>query len=210
MTEQIEGEEPEKVEESQETPAEPENPLGELKIPEKPQKPEGIDTETLSKIGTEVVQNGGKITDEQYEALAKAGFGDRGLVDRFFAGEMALREQQKASVYQQLGGQEKVQAALQWAADNLTAEQISELNADLGSATAAGQARIIKGLIADMGGGAPALKGSASASPSNSAPFKTLDEFHAAIQDPRYKTDKAYQASVEKRLAASNIRARTR
>lgn len=209
MTEQTEVEEPEKVEESQEAPAEPEKPLGELKIPEKPQKPEGIDTETLSKIGTEIVQNGGKITDEQYETLAKAGFGDRGLVDRFFAGEMALREQQKAAVYQQLGGQEKVQAALQWAADNLTAEQISELNADLGSATAAGQARIIKGLIADMGA-TTALKGSNSAAGSNSAPFKTPAEFHEAIQDPRYKTDPAYQASVEKRLAASNIRVRTR
>ena len=210
-------EQPVEAVEQPETPAIPEpapteeSPV-ELQIPEPAPKPEApaVDQAALQEVSERILKSGGQITDGDYATLASAGFVDRGMVDQFYAGQMALRAQQQAQVYDALGGKDTVQGALEWAQHNLGAEEVAQINSDLAGASVAGQTTIIRGLVAQAGGSqVKTLKATTNAVTSE-PPFQSAGEFHQALMDPRYKTDKAFQKSVEDRLSRSNIRAAKR
>jgi hypothetical protein len=214
MTEQPE-QTPEPTEEVQPTPevaeAPPESSIGSgIQIEDAPavQEPT-VSQERLGALAQEVIQNGGKLTEQHYSELSEAGFGDKAMVDQFFAGQMALREQQRSHVFGQLGGEEKVNAAMDWAAKNLPQDKIDSLNADLATASLDGQARILGSLIQQAGGVTSALKASPGGS-SSPAPYNSLSEFYADVAKPEYRKDKAFAAKCQARLVASNVRVPTK
>ena len=214
MTEQPQ-ENPEPTEEVQPTPevaeAPPESSIGSgLQIEESTAQPEpAITQERLGALAQEVISNGGQLSEQHYAELTEAGFGDKSMVDQFFAGQMALREQQRNHVFNQLGGEDKVTAAMDWAAKNLPQDKIDSLNADLASASLDGQARILGSLIQQSSGIGQTLKASPGGS-KGEAPYTSLSEFYRDVAKPEYRSDKAFAAKCQARLAASNVRVPTK
>ena len=190
----------------------PESSIGSgIQVPESVAEPEPVvDQERLGVLAQEVVANGGQLTEQHYAELSEAGFGDKGMVDQFFAGQMALRQQQQQHVYNQLGGQQKVEAAMSWAAKNLDQASIDSINADLASASLDGQARILQSLIQQSATVTSALKAVPSGNGGGVAPYGSLAEFYADVAKPEYKADKAFAQQCQARLAASNVRVPTK
>lgn len=189
------------------TPA-PESSIGSgLQVPEAVEPPTpAMDQARLGELAQEVVANNGQLTEGHYAELSAAGYGDKAMVDQYFAGQMALRQQQQQHVFSQLGGQAKVEAAMEWAASNLSAEQINSINSDLAAASLDGQARILQSLITQSATVSTALKASPGGSGGSTQPYGSLSEFYADVAKPEYRSDKAFAQQCQARLAASNVR----
>nr|WP_316628332.1 hypothetical protein [uncultured Brevundimonas sp.] len=107
-------------------------------------------------------------------------------------------------VFAVTGGEEKLGAALQWAATGLTAAEIDSYDSLVTNPKTATQA--VEWLMSKYNATAPA-EGSfieAEAGAAVGDVFRSKAEFQAALQDDRYfKGDRAYRASVEEKLARS-------
>lgn len=158
----------------------------------------------------EALSNNGKLSEETYGLLEQNGYGDRGVIDRHIAGQLALREKEISYVENQAGGKEKVAAAMEWAAKNLPQDKIDSLNADLASASLDGQARILSSLVQQSSGFPQTLKGGKPGGSTAEAPYNSLSEFYQDVAKPEYRSDKAFAAKCQARLAASNVRVPTK
>ena len=104
-----------------------------------------------------------------------------------------------------IGGPEAYSEMIQWAADNLPANEIAEYN----QVTNSNNAVAIKFAVAalhnrytgQVGSEAPLVTGRKASTTSKT--FRSHGELSRAIADPRYSTDEAYRQDVEARLARS-------
>ena len=185
-------------------PATPEGDLPGFQIgaPETPADKSGLTPEFMQSLGQEVLSNGGKLSDESYTKLEGMGV-SKAAADMHIAGQMALAKAQQTQVESALGGNEKIQETLNWAKRNLSAEQISQIDADLRTASPQGQENILRGLMARGGISTGTIAGS-NAQPLSALPFRSQAEQDEAFQDPRYDSSSAYRADLEKRLKATH------
>lgn len=167
----------------------------------------GLITETeLATLQTEF-EKAGRLSDAQYEALAKKGL-PRQMVDGYIAGQQALAERQVAQVFETVGGRENYEAMIGWARENLSPEARAAYDAavdsrDMGRATLA-----VQGLYAQFSqaNARPNLvKGKAAGAGVSGNAFRSNAEVIAAMSDPRYERDEAYRQDVAARLKGSNI-----
>lgn len=183
--------------------AEPEKAEG-LTIP-KPEAPaEGEATPFVTALETfeaRYNETEGKLTEDDVQALVKVGLPQR-YIDNYLAGLEALQQQQEAKVHSLAGGADKFNAALQWAATGLTADEIDSYDTLVTNPKTATQA--VEWLMAKYNATAPS-EGSfieAEAGAAVGDVFRSKAEFQAALNDDRYfKGDRAYRASVEEKLA---------
>jgi hypothetical protein len=142
----------------------------------------------------------GKLSDDDYTQLAKAGFGKE-VVDAYIAGQEALAAQRDSQGFQLAGGQEQYQAMAQWAVANLPQAERDAFNESV-SGSPAQMKQAILGLKAQyeaaMGNDPKLIKGSAGAE--SIGAFGSRAEMTAAMRDPRYRADPAYRAEVERRV----------
>ena len=145
----------------------------------------------------------GKLTEDDVKALVEVGMPQK-YIDNYLAGLEALQERQMQQVFAVTGGEEKLGAALQWAATGLTAAEIDSYDSLVTNPKTATQA--VEWLMSKYNATAPA-EGSfieAEAGAAVGDVFRSKAEFQAALQDDRYfKGDRAYRASVEEKLARS-------
>lgn len=162
----------------------------------------GVD---MAALETEFLEHGG-LTDATYENLAKAGFA-RETVDAYIAGQQALNEQIQSRIEEHVGGADRLQAALEWAATGLSQEEAQAFNNAVTKADEVGLKFLMDGLMAKYTaaeGNEPRLHGG-SVSGSSGSVFRSTAELTAAMGDPRYQRDEAYRADVMARLARSSI-----
>lgn len=161
----------------------------------------------------------GKLAESSYAALAAKGL-SKGIVDEFIASKAAaaeavsLKEQLTAfqereavaEVHSLAGGEQPFQAMLNWAAVNLKpADQTAFDNAMSGDSATRKQAVVaLKAQYAAVRGSDPVLI-SGDGKAINGSAFQSRAEVTAAMRDPRYRSDPAYRADVERRLGAMAV-----
>ena len=111
------------------------------------------------------------------------------------------------NIFQQAGGQEKYQALLGWASQNLSQDRVDAFNNALNQANEEAIMAQLKGVQYDYmmaTGYEPKLTGGRA--PTNDVRgFASEAQVIAAMQDPRYGNDPAYIKEVEQRIAVSNV-----
>ena len=151
----------------------------------------GLDINTFY---AEYNANGG-LSDESYRKLEAAGR-PRAEVDAYIAGQEALFEQQAQSIYSAVGGEQQFVVVQAWAKANLPANELKAYNHIIDTGTP-DQVRLavlgVNAQYAAKNGREPTLVGGGPAAPQG---FASKAEVVAAMQDPRYKKDEAYRASV--------------
>lgn len=152
-------------------------------------------------------QEKGELSPESYEKLQKAGI-PKEIVDGYIAGQKLIAEQQQTRVFDTAGGQEEYAKMVDWAKTNLSTEERKAYNDTLESGDMNKILLAVRGLRAsyeDANGRTPNLVNTTSNGSAGSAPFQSQAQLIQAMSDPRYRTDPAYRAEVEKRLAVSEI-----
>lgn len=155
---------------------------------------------------------GGKLTPEDYAALASKGL-NQATVDNYIAGQVALGAQRTAALYDSIGGQDKFTELATWLASEegaaqVTSAQIDAANKALAGTDVAVASVVLQGLMAKMQGAVgvqPTLLKSTNqpgTGPSDS--YASFSEQVAAQSDPRYATDPAYREAVIAKINRSN------
>lgn len=161
----------------------------------------GVDYDALS---AKYAANG-SLEDADYDTLEKAGI-PRALVDSYIAGQSALAETQRAALLAPVGGDEGYAKMIEWAQGNLPAADIAAYDAIVDGDNPAATKLAIEGLHAKYKAGSTSEPKLVSGVPTPSLDvYASLEQMKADMRDPRYKSDKAYRARVEAKLARSNV-----
>ena len=163
-------------------------------------------------------ENNGTITEEHYKQLEQTGL-PRNLIDSYLNGLEPREGTQPAAdpsfpEYEDIvgiaGGEEKYLEMLQWMDGNIPKEELQEFDKivdaekrNITQVTLAVQKMFTRYRNA-MGVEPKLISGQTSSSP-NTKVFRSNAEVVAAMRDPRYKTDIAFQHEVQRRLAESNV-----
>ena len=187
--------------EETETPGEDQTlPVDDLQVKD---KPTGVDDffaeDNYNRIMGDVLNNEGKLTEENYVEFEKAGH-TRALADRLLQGEILAAQVRTDQVVQAAGGTAKAQAAIAWAAANLNAEQIAAVNKQLWSTNTDVATMALKGLVAQSGGSGQIV---ADAATTMGGHFADEAQFNQAMADPRIAKSPAFRAEVEAKLQRS-------
>lgn len=158
-------------------------------------------------------QQTGTLEAGDYEQLAEAGF-NRDMVDAYLSGlqykqaqDTALSVKEVASIKESLGGEAEYNKMIQWAGTNLSAEEIEGFNQIINTQPMAAVKMAITGLHARYSaveGREPKLIGGRAPKGSTDK-FESTAQLVAAMSDPKYSTDPAYQRKVQDKLSRSSI-----
>jgi len=158
-------------------------------------------------------QQTGTLESGDYDQLAEAGF-SRDMVDAYLSGlqykqtqDTALSVKEVASIKQSLGGEAEYNKMIEWAAANLSADEVEGFNQIINTQPMAAVKMAITGLHARYSaveGREPKLIGGR-APKGNTDKFESTAQLVAAMSDPKYSNDPAYQRKVQEKLSRSSI-----
>ena len=158
-------------------------------------------------------QQTGTLEAGDYEQLAEAGF-NRDMVDAYLSGlqykqaqDTALSVKEVASIKESLGGEAEYNKMIEWAAANLSADEVEGFNQIINTQPMASVKMAITGLHARYSaveGREPKLIGGRAPKGSTDK-FESTAQLVAAMSDPKYSTDPAYQRKVQEKLSRSSI-----
>ena len=196
--------------EAVETPVTEEPQLDQLKIDETPKDPLNnlFEPESMSKLQHEVSDNGFQFTEDHYKLFEEKGI-PREFADSYLAGQRAQAQAFVSNVAKECGGQQQLQATLDWAAKNLDPAAVEAINAQLATMNADVAITAIKGLQARAGLNTnKTLSATTGGGSTNTSPFADESEFREAMANPKFDKSPNYRAQVQARLNAS-VRAGT-
>lgn len=159
-------------------------------------------------------QQSGELTSDDYSKLDEAGF-SKEMVDAYLSGlqykaaqDTALTVREISSLKEEYGGDKGYAEMLQWAADNLSEEEVKGFNEIVtGNSTLSAVRMAVSGLHAKYvakSGVEPRLIGG-KAPRNDGEKFESTAQLVEAMKDPRYQSDPAYRRKIEARLARSSI-----
>jgi hypothetical protein len=159
-------------------------------------------------------QQTGQLSSEDYSQLQEAGFSQE-MVDAYLSGlqykaaqDTALTVKEITAIKQEYGGDRGYSEMLEWAADNLSEEEIKGFNEIVtGNSTMAAVRMAISGLHAKYtakAGIEPKLIGGRATKTSTDR-FESTAQLVEAMKDPRYQADPAYRRKIEDKLSRSSI-----
>jgi hypothetical protein len=157
----------------------------------------------FTKVDAEFAEHG-KLSDKTVEALEAAGF-DRSRIDLHLRGLQALQREYSGKAFTAAGGEEKYNAMIAWAKTGLAEGERKAFDTAVMSGDDATMVLAVQGLTAKFAaanGSDPKLLGGTRPG-AQSAGFRSTAEMKAAMRDPRYKSDPAYRADVENKLAVT-------
>ena len=196
----------------QETPEEGEEPAEEPTeaTEEAPAEEEVTPAEDVIVKASKSYEETGELSEEAIEELAALDSKEliKAYLSQFQKQTAAAQTQTTAkaesdAIIQSVGGAEKYGEMINWAAQNMSADEISAYNAATNAGAAAARFAVealSNRYKAAEGHEAPLVRGKATAS---SEGFRSNAELSRAIADPRYHTDPAYRMDVEAKLARS-------
>ena len=173
-----------------------------LEIAEDAVENAGLNFDTLAQEYAEK----GQLGDESYKALEQSGI-PKAYVDQFIAGQKAIGEQQTNNVKTMVGGNEAYNEMASWASKNMSEGEKKAYNAAVNSADMDTVKLAVDGLQAKYqaaNGIEPKLM-QGKATPVSEQGFDSWAEVTAAMADPRYSKDPAYQEAVKQKLANSEL-----
>lgn len=141
------------------------------------------------------------------DALLEAGTISQADYDVWKAGQDAQAASFNDAVYSAAGGEEAYNDLIGWAADNLSEAEIDTFNDLLNGGNVAAVKLAVSGLAAQRGAGSaqePARQ-VAGGDPASADVFDNWAQVKAAMADPRYNTDAAYNAEVVAKIGRSKI-----
>jgi hypothetical protein len=158
-------------------------------------------------------QQSGTLEPGDYDQLAEAGF-NRDMVDAYLSGlqykqaqDTALSVKEVASIKESLGGEAEYNKMIEWAGTNLSADEVEGFNQIINTQPMASVKMAISGLHARYSaveGREPKLIGGRAPKGSTDK-FESTAQLVAAMSDPKYSTDPAYQRKVQEKLSRSSI-----
>lgn len=168
----------------------------------------------LDGLEDEYLANDGKLSDESYAALEKAGF-SRKVVDTYIAGVetgngkvTAMQAQEIAEIKAVAGGEEGYATLTEWAKGNLSQGEIDGFNTITATNDPAAIRMAVRGLLAQYhaseGKDPQYITGSGPGSLPQDM-FRSWAEVTAAMSDPRYSADEAYRKTVTTKIARSSL-----
>jgi D-Tyr-tRNAtyr deacylase len=147
----------------------------------------------------------GELSEATYADLAAKGY-DKTIVDQYIAGQTALADAATRRLNEAAGGKENLERMFAWASTSLTADEINQYNASFANADVNAASLAIaqlKGKYEAANGREPKLLGGKP--PASAADvFNSWAEVTKAMSDPRYRSDPAFNAKVQAKLARSN------
>lgn len=173
-----------------------------LEIAEDAVENAGLNFDTLAQEYAEK----GQLGDESYKALEQSGI-PKAYVDQFIAGQKAIGEQQTTNVKTMVGGEDAYNEMASWASKNMSEGEKKAYNAAVNSADMDTVKLAVDGLRAKYqaaNGTEPSLM-QGKATPVAEQGFESWAEVTAAMADPRYSKDPAYQEAVKQKLANSEL-----
>jgi hypothetical protein len=169
---------------------------------EKALAPKGLN---LQDFNAEFAEKG-ELSSDSYEKLAKAGY-DKALVDQFIEGQKARAVQFETEIQSEVGGTDRYMEMVTWAKVNLTPAEIDAYNLAVGSGKPEQAKLAALGLNAKftqaVGNEPQRTIGGQKATSSEG--FESTAQVTEAMKDPRYKSDPAYRAKVQAKLASSSV-----
>lgn len=162
----------------------------------------GLDMDAL---GQKIIDQG-HLDDSDYEALKAAGI-SKEMVDSYVEGQRALGQQMVSRMQAVVGGEEQFNSLIEWAAENLPADEIETFNGIVDNGSEGAVKLALEGLNAKYkasGNNPPKLVAGGKATGGGDQ-FRSVAELTKAMNDPRYSRDAAYRADVAERLARSSI-----
>ena len=143
----------------------------------------------------------GGISEKTRAELAKVGITGT-IVDNYIAGMMAKAQQDYNEVAEVVGGREKFDEIINWAAHNLDPEEIRSINSVTDKFQVKSILRDLKVRMEDKEGKTPEYQKGNGDKPSVDM-FNSQAEMFEAIKNPKYKKDDYYRSLVQKKIAAS-------
>jgi hypothetical protein len=158
-------------------------------------------------------QKSGTLESEDYDQLAEAGF-SRDMVDAYLSGlqykasqDTALTTKEVTSIKASLGGEAEYTKMIEWAGNNLSPDEVEGFNQIINTQPMSAVKMAISGLHARYTaaeGREPKLIGGR-APKGNTDKFESTAQLVAAMSDPKYSNDPAYQRKVQEKLSRSSI-----
>jgi hypothetical protein len=158
-------------------------------------------------------QQSGTLESEDYSQLAEAGF-SRDMVDAYLSGlqykaaqDTALSTKEVTSIKASLGGEAEYSKMIEWAGSNLSADEVEGFNQIINTQPMSAVKMAISGLHARYTaaeGREPKLIGGRAPKGSTDK-YESTAQLVAAMSDPKYSTDPAYQRKVQEKLSRSSI-----
>lgn len=158
----------------------------------------GLDYEEFN---NEFIANG-ELSQESLDKLKGAGFTEE-QVKTHIAGLTALRDNRMGEIYELAGGEPMLRDAMDWASKAYSPADIQAFDTAMAQGTKEMQNMVVRDLMlrySETNTMRPKVQLEGKPSFDGLAPFMSDSEYHAAIADPRYKTDARYRAKVDARL----------
>lgn len=156
-----------------------------------------------SALGDEIATNGG-LTPESRAAIAKLGIPDA-IIDSYVAAQVASVQSFTKVMHEAAGGEQEFEKIREWSSENLSDAEKKFLQAQVAAGTESAKMAVatmkaryeaVHGRQPNLLGGQPSSKG---------AGYASTAEMMRDMGDPRYKTDSAFRALVEQRLANASF-----
>ena len=161
-------------------------------------------------------ENDGTLTPEMYDELNEAGFSDE-TIDAYLGGLRSqlgydeagetLNDSEIADIKNIAGGEQGYADVVQWASENLPAEDIEAFDEVINTANEAAVRFAVKALVGqyeDAVGRTPDLVTGKQSSTGQA--YRSMAEVVRDMSDPRYDTDDAYRLDVMRKLERSNLK----
>jgi hypothetical protein len=148
----------------------------------------------------------GELSDKSFIELEKAGI-SRDMVEAYIRGQESIATSEALEVQNEVGGNANYNAMAEWAFDNLSENDLDGFNSIVEHGSVDQAKMAVKGLYAQFisAGGNPPELAQGGTSGSSVKPYGSAAQVTEAMRDPRYSSDPAFRANVEKRLAVSNV-----
>ena len=178
-------------------------PEGDAESSEGDETPASADPKVVQDASAEFAEKG-ELSAETYTALEAQGL-DKGMVDQYISGQQAINERVQTAAFGAFDGKkENYEAAADWAAANLTEDEIKALDVQITSTNPAIVAEGSKALsekwianrdvdpsVTITGEGNTGVTGSY---------FKSPAEMQTAMSDPKYAKDQAFRDDVAAKI----------
>lgn len=149
----------------------------------------------------------GGLDESDYKALEKSGI-PKAIVDQYIAGQEALLNATKQSVFSEVGGEASYYEMTEWAGDTLTKAEIDAFNRAVNSGDMNMTMMAVKGLQARYRaevGFEPSRQVRGENTNASATVYRSLAELQKDMSDPRYAKDPAFRKDVERKLERSDI-----
>jgi hypothetical protein len=149
----------------------------------------------------------GQLDDKHYEKLEKAGI-PKDIVDQFIAGQEALLQATRQTVFETVGGEQNYNSMTDWASENFSKDEVRAYNAAVNGGDRTAAMMAVQGLKARYEanvGFEPAREVRGERANPASSVYRSVAELQKDMSDPRYQIDPAFRRDVERKLDRSNI-----